>query len=371
MFFRWCAAAASTRPRPRSISITATFHFEPRLENSLLPPWPSARASRSGLRTLRCRSAPAWLRRSGGGSNSPANACVCWPRWVPRPDWRLRSTRRSRRFCSSSKRSSDAGARAFLARWCCRRFRAWWWCAGFWGRSRCFASPPSAWCVPPSCWPTRCWESSEDWRRSSLPRPSATSGRGCEPGRAGRSTCNRPMAGLIIGLIGFLGAPQVMGAGYEYMDQAMHDQFTWKMLAILALLKIVATTLSFVSGTPGGMFAPTLFVGAMLGGAVGGVGTRLVSWPHRIHRHLCAGRHGCAVRGIPARADDVGVHGAGSERQLFHHRARHRGEHAGLRHLPWAASRPRSSICSPARMASTCPRLRSNGSRPSCGWKMP
>jgi CIC family chloride channel protein len=78
-------------------------------------------------------------------------------------------------------------------------------------------------------------------------------------------------AGLIIGLIGYLGAPQVMGAGYEYMDQAMHDQFTWKMLAVLALLKIVATTLSFVSGAPGGMFAPTLFVGAMLGGAVGGV----------------------------------------------------------------------------------------------------
>jgi chloride channel protein, CIC family len=68
-----------------------------------------------------------------------------------------------------------------------------------------------------------------------------------------------------------MGAPQVMGAGYDFMDQAMHDQFTWKMLATLALLKIVATTLSFVSGAPGGMFAPTLFVGAMLGGAVGGV----------------------------------------------------------------------------------------------------
>src|SRR4029077_13827192 len=78
------------------------------------------------------------------------------------------------------------------------------------------------------------------------------------------------LAAVVIGLIGFLGAPQVMGAGYEYMDQAMHDQFTWKMLAILAGLKIVTTTLSFVSGTPGGMFAPTLFVGAMLGGAVGG-----------------------------------------------------------------------------------------------------
>jgi CIC family chloride channel protein len=79
------------------------------------------------------------------------------------------------------------------------------------------------------------------------------------------------IAGLLIGLIGWLGFPQVMGAGYESMDQAMHDQFTWKILAALAVLKILATTLSFVSGTPGGMFAPTLFIGAMLGGAVGGI----------------------------------------------------------------------------------------------------
>src|SRR5271155_2398049 len=77
------------------------------------------------------------------------------------------------------------------------------------------------------------------------------------------------LAGLLIGLIAFLGAPQVMGAGYDSMDQAMHGQYAWKFLAILAVLKILATTLSFVSGTPGGMFAPTLFIGAMLGGAVG------------------------------------------------------------------------------------------------------
>lgn len=86
------------------------------------------------------------------------------------------------------------------------------------------------------------------------------------------------LAGLCIGLIGYLGAPQVMGAGYGYMDQAMHDQFTWEFLAALAGLKILATTLSFVSGTPGGMFAPALFVGAMLGGAVGGV--ERVFYPH-------------------------------------------------------------------------------------------
>ena len=55
------------------------------------------------------------------------------------------------------------------------------------------------------------------------------------------------LAGLLIGLIAVLGAPQVMGAGYEYIDDAMHGQFTWQMLAILAGLKIVATLLSFVT----------------------------------------------------------------------------------------------------------------------------
>src|SRR5438105_4435491 len=67
------------------------------------------------------------------------------------------------------------------------------------------------------------------------------------------------------------GLLELMGAGYEFMDQAMHDQFPWKIMAILAGLKILTTVISFVSGTPGGMFAPTLFIGAMLGGAVGGV----------------------------------------------------------------------------------------------------
>ena len=75
-------------------------------------------------------------------------------------------------------------------------------------------------------------------------------------------------AGLLIGLIG-IKFPQVMGAGYSYMDQAMHEQYTWQILAILGALKIVSTGLSFSSGTPGGLFAPVLFMGAMIGGAVG------------------------------------------------------------------------------------------------------
>ncbi len=45
-----------------------------------------------------------------------------------------------------------------------------------------------------------------------------------------------------------------MGAGYGYIDQAMHEQYTWQILAILGALKIVSTGLSFSSGTPGGMF---------------------------------------------------------------------------------------------------------------------
>ncbi len=77
------------------------------------------------------------------------------------------------------------------------------------------------------------------------------------------------VAGLMVGAIGYFGFPQVMGTGYDVIDQALHGQFVWEMLIALVFLKLMATTFSFSSGTPGGMFAPTLFIGAMLGGAVG------------------------------------------------------------------------------------------------------
>jgi CIC family chloride channel protein len=88
-----------------------------------------------------------------------------------------------------------------------------------------------------------------------------------------------PAAGFMVGCIGFFGLPQVMGAGYGAMDQAMHAQYAFKVLLLLALFKIVATTVSFSSGSPGGVFAPTLFVGAMLGAAVG-------SFEHIFFPHL-------------------------------------------------------------------------------------
>ena len=76
------------------------------------------------------------------------------------------------------------------------------------------------------------------------------------------------IAGLLIGLIG-IKLPQVMGAGYPVIEQALLGSFTWKFLLLLAVVKLAATGISFLSGTPGGLFAPTLFIGAMLGGAVG------------------------------------------------------------------------------------------------------
>jgi CIC family chloride channel protein len=85
------------------------------------------------------------------------------------------------------------------------------------------------------------------------------------------------LAGLAIGGIG-IWLPQVMGAGYQYIDLAMHDQYPWRILLLLGAFKILATSLSFVSGTPGGMFAPALFIGAMIGGAVGDVERHFFPW---------------------------------------------------------------------------------------------
>ncbi|HSC77533.1 MAG TPA: chloride channel protein [Candidatus Acidoferrales bacterium] len=76
------------------------------------------------------------------------------------------------------------------------------------------------------------------------------------------------MGGLVIGGI-LVFMPQVMGVGYEYVDAALNGNLALKTLLLFCLVKAVATIISYSSGNAGGIFAPSLFIGAMLGGAVG------------------------------------------------------------------------------------------------------
>ncbi len=85
-------------------------------------------------------------------------------------------------------------------------------------------------------------------------------------------------AGLLVGVAG-LWFPEVMGAGYDAIDSALHNRYSWDWLLVLGLVKIVVTLLCFSAGTPGGMFAPTLFAGAMIGGALGSIAQQLELFP--------------------------------------------------------------------------------------------
>jgi chloride channel protein, CIC family len=84
-----------------------------------------------------------------------------------------------------------------------------------------------------------------------------------------RSRITQPAAGgLVIGGILLLW-PAVMGVGYEYVDQALNGGLLLKTMAILCFAKLGATIVSYASGNAGGIFAPSLYIGAMAGGTVG------------------------------------------------------------------------------------------------------
>lgn len=76
------------------------------------------------------------------------------------------------------------------------------------------------------------------------------------------------VGGLIIGFIA-IKFPQIMGVGYEVIVQALLNKEVWTILLLLAPLKILATSITIGSGGSGGIFAPSLFIGAMAGGAFG------------------------------------------------------------------------------------------------------
>jgi CIC family chloride channel protein len=82
------------------------------------------------------------------------------------------------------------------------------------------------------------------------------------------------LGGLMLGAI-ILFYPQVSATGYGWVQMAMEGKILWKTMLILAILKIVATSCTISSGGSGGVFGPSVFIGAMLGGAFGYLGHEL------------------------------------------------------------------------------------------------
>ncbi len=82
------------------------------------------------------------------------------------------------------------------------------------------------------------------------------------------------VAGACVGIIA-LGAPQVMGIGYDTVNSALHSQLTLQVLAIAFVAKLLATIICSSMSLPGGVIGPSLFIGAMLGGLIGSLGELL------------------------------------------------------------------------------------------------
>jgi chloride channel protein, CIC family len=82
------------------------------------------------------------------------------------------------------------------------------------------------------------------------------------------------VGGVAIGAL-LLVVPEIMGVGYEYVDQALNAGLLLRTMVLLCALKLVATVVSYASGNAGGIFGPSLYVGAMAGGAIGMVVHRI------------------------------------------------------------------------------------------------
>ena len=82
------------------------------------------------------------------------------------------------------------------------------------------------------------------------------------------------VGGLLVGSIGYF-FPQVLGMGFGYVEEAISGNIegNWLSLSclflVVAIMKTLATSFTISSGSSGGVFGPSLFVGAMLGGFVG------------------------------------------------------------------------------------------------------
>jgi CIC family chloride channel protein len=78
------------------------------------------------------------------------------------------------------------------------------------------------------------------------------------------------VGGLAVGLMGYF-VPEVLGVGYNQVEKVLNGDIVLQLVVLLAVLKIVATAVCYGSGNAGGIFGPSLFMGSMMGAAVGGV----------------------------------------------------------------------------------------------------
>lgn len=81
------------------------------------------------------------------------------------------------------------------------------------------------------------------------------------------------IGGVIIGAMGLF-YPEIFGIGYDSLHTALDSSMVWQLALVLVILKVIATSVSLGSGGSGGIFAPSLFMGAMLGLSFG----NLVNW---------------------------------------------------------------------------------------------
>ncbi len=85
------------------------------------------------------------------------------------------------------------------------------------------------------------------------------------------------LGGLMVGILS-VGSPDVWGNGYSVVNAILHSPWTWTALVTVLAFKIVATMATAGSGAVGGIFTPTLFVGAVTG-SLFGLGMNAL-WPH-------------------------------------------------------------------------------------------
>ena len=180
----------------------------------------------------------------------------------------------------------------------------------------------------------------------------------------GGRPAGRP-AGLVL-------CPQVLGVGYGYVSQALNGQMVIGMMALLVVLKVVATATCYASGNAGGIFGPSLFIGAMMGGAVGGVAHLLLpDYTGSVGAYALVGM-GAAFAGIIRVPLTSRHHDLRDHPRLLDHRAADDRQPDQLLHLqPSAAGADLRSLAASGWRLSALRRARPRGTRHRRRWHPP